>query len=321
MESMLATTDSKLSTARTNPPNGKPKKLLTRKKRRLLFYTLFWILPVIHFVVFYVIVNGSYFTMAFQKYSYATDGKVGYVIEFAKFDNFLKVIPLFFQAENGNNSMLVNSLIVYGLDFLCGTVVALTFAFYIYKKYIASEFFRIILFLPQVLSSVVLTMLFQNICSHVIEEQITFPMVLLYFIWTSFGVNIIMYTSAMSGINPSISESCQLDGAGPFQEFWHITVPMIFPTITTFIVLGITNLFTHQLGLYTFFRDSAEYKTVGYYMYIQTLKSDMVALQGVNREYLSYSEISAMGLTITAIVLPVTLFVRRMLKKFGPSVD
>jgi len=320
MENMMTVTDTK-DTMGHGPSSSKIKKTMTRRKRRLIFYTLFWVLPVIHFLVFYVIVNGSYFTMAFQKYSYATDGSVGYVIEFAKFDNFLKVIPLFFQTENGNNSMLLNSLIVYGLDFICGTVVALGFAFFIYKKYVGSEFFRIILFLPQVLSSVVLTMLFQNICSHVLKTEITFSMVLLYFIWTSFGVNIIMYTGAMCGINPAISESCQLDGAGPFQEFLFITIPMIFPTITTFIVLGITNLFTHQAGLYTFFRDSAEYKTVGYYMYIQTLKSDMVALKGVNREYLSYSEISAMGLTITAVVLPITLLVRRILNKFGPRVD
>lgn len=308
-----------VATEQQNSPKKKEPKLMTRQKRRKIFYTLFWILPVIHFLVFYVILNASYFAMAFRKYAYATDGSVGYVISFAGLENFKKIIDVFAKAVN--REMLLNSLIVYGVDFLCGTVVAILFSFYIYKKYVGSEFFRVILFLPQVLSSVVLTMLFQNICGHVFKIAIDFSTVLLYLVWTSFGVNILMYTGAMSGIDDSISESCQLDGAGAFQELWYVTIPMIFPTIITFIVLGISKFFTNQAGLYTFFRDSSQFQTIGYYMYIQTLKSDVIALQSTTRDYLSYPQISAMGLMITAIVLPVTMFVRRMLEKYGPRVD
>lgn len=295
------------------------KRFKTRRQRRLTFYCLFWILPMLHFSIFYLAVNVSYFTMAFQKYSYATDGSVGYVVSFAGLSNFKKVISMFAQAVN--QDMLLNSLIIYAVDFLCGTVIAVLFSFYIYKKYMGSGFFRVMLYLPQVLSSVVLTILFQNIFNHVFEAEIEFSSVLLYFVWTSFGVNILMYTGAMSGINDAISESCQLDGAGAFQELWFITIPMIFPTIVTFIVLGITKLFTNQAGLYTFFRDQSEWKTIGYYMYINTLKSDMVATESAVGQYLSYPEVSAMGLLITAIILPITLFVRHMLEKFGPKVD
>ena len=101
MENMITATETGGGAILGKSPERRPKRLMTRKKRRLIFYTLFWVLPVIHFIVFYVILNGSYFTMAFQKYSYATDGSVGYVVEFAKFDNFLKVIPLFSNLRMG----------------------------------------------------------------------------------------------------------------------------------------------------------------------------------------------------------------------------
>ena len=43
----------------------------------------------------------------------------------------------------------------------------------------------------------------------------------------------------------------------------------------------------------------------------EALKKEMI--------YLSYSEISALGLMITALILPLSLAVRHLLEKYGPS--
>ena len=146
--------------------------------------------------------------------------------------------------------------------------------------------------------------------------------VIFYNLWTGFGMNILMYSGAMSGINESISESAQLDGVNVVSEFFYITLPMIFPTVITFLVMGISGIFTDQMGLYTFFKDTAEFQTVGYFIYVQSLRSDLIAPKGdpsKDQLFLSYSEISALGLMITALILPITLTVRHLLEKYGPS--
>jgi hypothetical protein len=74
---------------------------------------------------------------------------------------------------------------------------------------------------------------------------------------------------------------------------------------------------TGQYGLYNLFGGSAapELKTIGYYLYVETLKADLVK-RGVVP---TFGELSALGLILTFIMVPLTLGVRKVLKKVGPS--
>ena len=91
----------------------------------------------------------------------------------------------------------------------------------------------------------------------------------------------------------------------------HITIPMIWPTITTFLIVGVAGLFTNQMCLYSFYGESAEYAnmTIGYYLYRETLKA------GVDR----YPYLAALGLVLTVIVVPLTYLVKWLTNKFGPK--
>ena len=305
--------------------DGKPPKKATLariKRNRLLFYVIFMIFPVLHFLMFYVYVNLNNILLAFQTFTETANGYVG---AFAGFDNFKTVIAF---VSDGRSTMLLNSFLLFLVNLLIVTPLAIIFSYYIYKKFPCSGFFKLMLFLPRVVSSVVLVLLFQYIVEDVYVELSNseygllttnkFAVVMFYNIWVGFGINIMMYSGSMSGINESISEAAQLDGANIVQEFWYITIPMIFPTITTFLVVGISTLFTDQMSLYTFFEKNASFKTVGYFLLIQSKESDLV-VSGI--ETLSYSQISAFGLMITAIVLPLTLTLRHLLEKYGPSAD
>ena len=292
------------------------------KRNRLLFYVIFMIFPVLHFSMFYVYVNINNILLAFQTF---TETAGGYVGKFAGIENFKTVIQML---ANGRSTMILNSFLLFLVNMLIVTPLAIIFSYYIYKKFPCSNFFKLMLFLPRVVSSVVLVLLFQYIVEDVYVELFEaeygllttngFTVVMFYNIWVGFGVNIMMYSGSMGGINESISESAQLDGANIVQEFWYITLPMIFPTITTFLVVGIATLFTDQMGLYTFFGENANFETVGYFLLIQSRYSDLVSPYP---DTLSYSEISAFGLMITAIILPLTLTVRHLLEKHGPSAD
>lgn len=61
-------------------------------------------------------------------------------------------------------------------------------------------------------------------------------------LWQSLGWGTILYLAAISGINPSLYEAAEVDGANHFQRVWHVTLPCILPTITTLLILDIGGL-------------------------------------------------------------------------------
>ena len=120
----------------------------------------------------------------------------------------------------------------------------------------------------------------------------------------------LMFTGAMSGISESVSESASLDGIRPIQEYWYITIPLIYPTLTTFIIVGVVGIFTNQMSLFSFFGVDADasLQTFGYMLY-----------RGIKTANISgYSYLAALGLFFTLISVPLTFFVKWLLGKFDP---
>ena len=308
--------------------NGRQKLPLKRSTKRTIFYCLMMAIPVLQFCIFYIYVNLSAVSMAFKTY---TETDRGYVSVFAGFANFVAIFKML--AVGNNMDMIWTSLAAAGITFAITMPLSLLFSYYLYKKFPLHGFFRIILFLPQVVSTVVMTLLFQYIVTDVYialtgkefgllgRPESKYATLLFYNLWVGFGVNVLIYTGAMSGINESIVESAQLDGVNSLQEFWHITFPMIFPTFITFLITSIAGIFSNQLNLYTFFQQNSDIKTVGYYLFLQALESGPVSFVTPTVTYLSYPEVSAFGLMITAVIFPLTMLVRHLLQKFGPRVD
>jgi putative aldouronate transport system permease protein len=58
-------------------------------------------------------------------------------------------------------------------------------------------------------------------------------------LWQGLGWGTILYLAAMSNINPLLYEAARVDGAGRFQQVWHVTLPSILPTISTLLILDI----------------------------------------------------------------------------------
>ena len=121
-----------------------------------------------------------------------------------------------------------------------------------------------------------------------------------------------MYLGAMNSISESIVEAAQLDGITPLKEFVYVTLPMIYPTLVTFIVTGVAGIFTNQMNLFTFKGGILSYKdyTYGYYLFYNTSL-------GMEK----YPAMASMGLIFTLIIAPITFLVRHLLEKYGPSVD
>lgn len=325
------------------------KKPMTRTQKRNLFFGLMIIVPVLIFTVFYVIVNFNTVILAFKKYEYVTDGVVGYRITFARFDNFKRILfsedsLLLYQTKSGeyqNLLMIRNSLILWGCKLLIGLPLSFVFSYYVYKKRWASGFFRIILFLPNVISNIIMVTMFRFFMDYAIPEifglqtgfflagkepAIALPTIIFFNLWLSFAEQTLLFTSAMSGINESVVESAQLDGVTSVQEMWYITLPMIYSTFTTFVIVGIAMIFTDQMSLLTIydqFQTPPELRTVGFYLFWQSYESTYVSTWNPvdNSGKLSYSELSAFGLLISAVVVPVSIGIKKLLEKLGPCVE
>ena len=305
------------------------KRQLTRSQKDKLFYTLMMIYPVVQFCVFYIGVNINSVLLAFKQYDYGItqDSIAGY--HWAGFSQFEKVFNMF-KAEPVFLSALKNSLLSYVVIALSASTLTVFFAYYIFKKKALGNFFRIMLFLPSVISSLVMAILFTSMAESIIPKLINnafstdvkplltdpntrFGMVIFYAIWVNFGTSVLLYNGSMAGIDNEIIEAAEIDGANGFKEFIFIIFPMVYPTFTTFFVTNLATLFTNQLSLHSIYGTSApnDMYTFGYYMFVK-IEDGTIA---------DYTYLSAMGLLMTAVAVPVTLLVRKMLIKIGPSTD
>ncbi len=299
----------------------------TKKQKRLLFYISVVILPMIQFAIFYIGVNFRNILLAFQSY----DIREG-TYSWYGFNNFLDVFSDFVSLPFLENAMK-NSLIFFACSWLIGVTLGLLFSFYIYKKMFASNFFKVILFLPSIVSEIVMVLMYKYFVENSVPSVISqltgqdrvfgllsnpktaYVTVLFYNIWFSFGGTVLMYSGTMSGIDPAVVEAAVIDGITPIKEFWYITLPMIYPTMVVLLSTGVVGLFTNQMGLYSFFGQEAEphLYTLGYYLYRETQTN----LESPAR----FPYLSAFGLLITLVMTPLTYLVKWTMEKFGPSVE
>ncbi|GAB7018699.1 carbohydrate ABC transporter permease [Halostagnicola bangensis] len=58
-------------------------------------------------------------------------------------------------------------------------------------------------------------------------------------IWVHTGFSMLLYSSALSAIDPSLIESAKVDGAGPWRRFWDIIWPLVKPVTAVVVIMGI----------------------------------------------------------------------------------
>jgi putative aldouronate transport system permease protein len=69
-----------------------------------------------------------------------------------------------------------------------------------------------------------------------------YPLMFLSFIWKGIGMSSIIYIAALSGVDPTLYEAAQIDGANKFKQIWHISLPSILPTAAMLFILSIGHI-------------------------------------------------------------------------------
>lgn len=306
----------------------KQKKILNKRQKDMIFVACLVTIPFLQYFIFYICVNFNSILLAFQQYIPGNETLNG-GYSFAGFVNFKKVYDEFIR-DGLVLSCIKNSLVYYAVNLVVGTGLGLTFSYYIARKRFASKTFKVILFIPSIISAIVLVTLYKYFANYAIPQivnntfgtnlkalvstkETAFGSVLFYNIWAGFGTAILLYSGAMTNISDSVIEAAKIDGAGPIKEFINVVFPLIFPTFKTFFVNSIAIIFVSDMSLFSFFGTGAERYlwTFGYYL-----------LRGARVATLSeYPFLAAIGVLLTIICVPLTFTIRNLLDKYGPSVD
>ena len=218
--------------------------------KKILFILSCVAIPIIQFVVFYIYTNFSAITMAF------TNGQGE-----LSFDNFIRFGRELVREGSDLQMALKNTLITFAILFVSYPFKVLV-SYFIYKKIPGARFYRIIFFLPMIIFSVAIAMIFQRmvgvngvfgalVANMTGQESVELLADSRYanltifanMIWLQFPGDLIIWGGTFARIPQDVLESASLDGVTWWQEFTKIIVPMVWPTVALQMVLIICNIF------------------------------------------------------------------------------
>ncbi|HVT87910.1 MAG TPA: sugar ABC transporter permease [Tepidisphaeraceae bacterium] len=70
------------------------------------------------------------------------------------------------------------------------------------------------------------------------NARLVLPAILMGSLWISIGYGMIYFLAALQGVDHELYEAAQVDGAGRWSKFWHITLPGIRPVLIFILLVG-----------------------------------------------------------------------------------
>ena len=301
---------------------AKPKKKMP--KRRIFFIICCCILPVLHWLLFYIIGNGTSFTMAFTN-------KHG---EFS-FDNFVRIWLSLKDSASDLTIAFRNTFLSFFVMLLFYPVQVLV-AYFIYKKVPGANIFRILFFIPSMIFSVALNMIFARMIGPrgfiaqgiqdllnlsytpelLADTQFANTTVILHMMWLAIPGGLIIWGGTFARIPVETLESAALDGVNWWQEFLYITVPLVWPTLALQLVLSFCSIFSAGGAAFLLTKGMYGTMTLDSWMYLQLYQS-----AGSPETSNVYNYMSAVGLVLTVIAITISLFIRRWTDKVFDDVE
>ena len=111
-------------------------------------------------------------------------------------------------------------------------------------------------------------------------------------IWSSMGLNVIIFLAGLQNISPSVIEAARIDGAGEWRIFFQIVLPALKPILVTLAIFSFLGAWNDFMWPLIVLSDDA----------LQTLP---VALAALSREHVMDYELMMAGSVVT--ILPVLL--------------
>ena len=216
---------------------------------------------VFFFVFSYMPMPGAY--IAFTNFQY---NKGIWHSPFVGLNNFK------FLFSSGQLTLLLRNTILYNLAFIVlGNVLQLTFA--ILLNEVRSAGFKktsqSLMFLPYFISDVLVSLLVYNLLNYdygfisnlvralggempkVYQMAGAWPfIIILVNLWKGTGYGTVVYFAAITGMDSSMLEAAQIDGANGFQRIRYIILPTLKPTVVILFLFAIGGILKGNFGLF-----------------------------------------------------------------------
>lgn len=297
--------------------------MVQSKKQRYLFLAFCLVPTFLMFALFtlYPLFNGLYYS--FFQWSGSSS-----LAEFTGFDNYRKlfndeIIP----ATIWHDYFLVITKIIGIMILATFFAVALT-----QMRIKEAPFYRIVFFFPNIMSVVVIGILWMFIYNPSLglvnsgleylglgewtkawlgNEKWALPSLVLPSVWAGIGLFMLMLMGGISNISKSYYEAAEIDGANGWQQFWKITLPLVWPQIKisilyiiittlngSFIIVqvmtkGGPNNATHVMGSYLYEEAFVKYNfgygaTIGVMILVLSLITVLIMQYFMRREKVEY---------------------------------
>lgn len=229
--------------------------VLPRRRRRALsrvsWSSLLYLAPaLLFFLVFVVYPICTSIQTSFYTYDGLTPGTP------AGFSNYVNVFT-----DPDLRAALVHSLVLLVFYAALPVCIGLLLAGAMSRiRIYGLTFFRAALFLPQILSSVVVAVAWRGLLasdgpvnwvlqhiglgalatSWLGDFDTALPAIGIVGTWVEYGLCMVLFLAGIVTIDRSLYEAARLDGAGPVREFFAITLPALRPQISVALILTIT---------------------------------------------------------------------------------
>ena len=229
---------------------------MRRSKERSRFIALCVAPAAILFFIFMVLPTVNVFRMSFfERGAYSpTETFVG-----------LSNFKVLFQDAKFISAMQNTVLLIVTVT-LVTFFFAIVFAAILTREKIRGQnFFRVIFYIPNILSVVVIAGIFSaiykpengmlnSILSAISgrdimilwkDQQMVIISIIIAMVWQAIGYYMVMYMASMSAVPMDLYESASLDGAGRLAQFFQITLPLIWTNIRTtltFFIISTINM-------------------------------------------------------------------------------
>ncbi len=267
------------------------------------------LLSVLPAVVMELAACGYPIAMAFVKSFTNWDGL--FKDDFVGLSNYVKIF------SGSEFYLLLRNSLVLLLSIPIQVFVGLVLSVILFERIRGWKFFRMVYYLPSIISAVTIGYLFRilfsfegpinRILSVLSGSEFRYEwlgngpaaltIILLCIVWSNIGWQILVVFGGLASIEPSILESAEMDGAGWWRRFFHITLPMLVRTIEYSFIMSMIYIFSGIFPLIQTITNGGpgyETTTLDYMIYTKAFSNSR------------YGEACALAMVLLVIILLIT---------------
>ncbi len=218
---------------------------------------------------------------------------------------------------------LLNTLTFLVIHIPLQAAVALTLALLLNTVVRGRGLFRALYFLPVVVSGVAVTILWQQLYSFdygvlnnmlhavglpsvpwLVDPHVAMPSIAIMATWKNVGIYVVLFLVGLQNIPRELYEAASLDGASPFKQFLHVTLPMLNPAIVVIVVLSTIGGFSLFIEPYVLTGGGPMQSTLSGMLYIYN--------QAFSFGHMGYA--ATLGFVYALVILGVVLLQRRVIE-------